>query len=298
MPNIKPPLTVPPSKTALYSKNYASATKNTGRLFLFAGDQKVEHLNDDFFGKNVNPEDNDPEHLFKIAAAAPIGVFATQLGLIARYGANYRQIPYLVKLNSKTNLSKTNNRSQELATVKEVMEFKKNSKLNIVGVGFTVYIGSDDEAEILQEAGQVIIDAHRQGLLAVIWMYPRGKNVKNEEDIHLIAGGAGVALCLGADFVKVKYPYDGTAATAKKFREVIEAAGRTKVICAGGSRLNPDDLLKNIYNQLNISGTSGSAIGRNIHQYSLDKAVRLARAIAALVYEHASLKEAEKILSK
>ena len=105
MAKIKAPLTVPPAKIAAYLKNYELATKKTGRLFLFAGDQKVEHLNDDFFGKNVNPEDNDPEHLFKIANAARIGVFATQLGLIARYGANYNKIPYLVKLNSKTNFT-------------------------------------------------------------------------------------------------------------------------------------------------------------------------------------------------
>lgn len=37
------------------------------------------------------------------------------------------------------------------------------------------------------------------------WMYHRGKNIK-EEDIDIIAGGAGVAAALGADFVKVKYP--------------------------------------------------------------------------------------------
>ena len=296
MLKIKPPLTVPLSKVKTYLKNYDLATQGTSRLFLFAGDQKVEHLNDDFFGPNINHEDNDPEHLFKIAAQSPIGVFATQLGLIDRYGASYKKIPYLVKLNSKTNLLKTNSRSQELVTVNEVMEFKKNSKLNIVGIGFTVYIGAENEAEMLQTASRVIIAAHREGLITVIWMYPRGKNV-NEENIHLIAGGAGVALGLGADFVKVKYPYDGRETTAKKFQEVIKAAGRTKVICAGGSRLSPTALLKNIYYQLNISKTAGSAIGRNLHQYSLEKAVKLATAISALVYKKVSLEKAKKILA-
>jgi len=71
---------------------------------LFAGDQKVEHLNDDFYGEEVPEGDADPEHLFKIASQAKIGVFATQLGLIARYGMDYKNVPYLVKVNSKTNL--------------------------------------------------------------------------------------------------------------------------------------------------------------------------------------------------
>jgi len=67
------PLDVPKSKHKEYFKNYNLATHGTGRLFLFAGDQKVEHLNDDFVGKNLPVETADPEHLFKIASQAKIG---------------------------------------------------------------------------------------------------------------------------------------------------------------------------------------------------------------------------------
>ncbi len=42
---------------------------------LFAGDQKVEHLNRDFFGAGITVEDNDPNHLFQIAIMADIGFF-------------------------------------------------------------------------------------------------------------------------------------------------------------------------------------------------------------------------------
>ena len=87
-----------------YISNYLRATQNSGRLMLFAGDQKIEHLNDDFYGEGIPPEDNDPEHLFKIAQNAEIGVFATQLGLIARYGMSYPDLNYLVKMNSKSHL--------------------------------------------------------------------------------------------------------------------------------------------------------------------------------------------------
>ena len=74
---------------------------------LFAGDQKVERLNNDFYGKEIHPDDSDPEHLFRIASQPKIGVFAIQLGLIVRYGMDYPETPYLIKLNSKTNLVKT-----------------------------------------------------------------------------------------------------------------------------------------------------------------------------------------------
>src|SRR5512136_363608 len=107
MPKITPdqvrvPADVPAEMRETYVDNYLKATRGTGRLMLFACDQKVEHLNDDFFGEGIHADDADPEHLFRIAAKAKIGVFATQLGLIAQCGMDYREVPYLVKLNSKT----------------------------------------------------------------------------------------------------------------------------------------------------------------------------------------------------
>ena len=140
------PLDVPKEKRSEFEKNIETATHGSGRLMLFAGDQKVEHMNDDFYGEGIAADDADPEHLFKIASQGKIGVFATQMGLIARYGIDYKNIPYLVKLNSKTHLVKKDQmdpRSPLLYTVSSVVEFKKNSGLNILGVGFTVYTGSE-----------------------------------------------------------------------------------------------------------------------------------------------------------
>ncbi len=74
---------VPKAVRKTYTTNYLTITRNSGRLMLFAGDQKVEHLNGDFYGEGIHPDDNDPEHLFRVAGRAKIGVFATQLGLIA-----------------------------------------------------------------------------------------------------------------------------------------------------------------------------------------------------------------------
>ena len=101
------PLDVPKAFQETYTRNYLEITRESGHLMLFAGDQKVEHLNKDFFGEGIPADDNDPEHLFRIASKAKIGVFATQLGIIARYGMSYPAVPYLVKVNSKTDLVKT-----------------------------------------------------------------------------------------------------------------------------------------------------------------------------------------------
>ena len=71
--------------------------------------------------------------------------------------------------------------------------------LNILGVGYTVYSGSEFEGQMLHEAAQAVFQAHQHGLLSVLWMYPRGRSVADEKDPHLVAGAAGVACALGSD---------------------------------------------------------------------------------------------------
>ncbi|HII93040.1 MAG TPA: aldolase [Methanosarcina sp.] len=292
------PLDVPKAMRETYVNNYMEMTRGTGRLMLFAGDQKVEHLNDDFYGEGVPEDDADPEHLFRIASQAKIGIFATQLGLIARYGMDYRDVPYLVKVNSKTNLVETAQAdpfSNLWYDVDQVVEFKENSGLNILGVGYTIYLGSEFEAEMLVQAAQVIYDAHQHGMLSVLWIYPRGEAVKDEKDPHLIAGATGVGACLGTDFVKVNYPKKEGEKSAEIFKEAIRAAGRTRVVCAGGTSDEAETFLKKLYDQIHISGAQGNATGRNIHQKSLDEAVRMCNAVYAITVEDASVEDALKI---
>ncbi|MEA3238865.1 MAG: aldolase, partial [Candidatus Bipolaricaulota bacterium] len=260
-----------------------------------------EHLNGDFFGPTIASDDADPEHLFRIASKAHIGAFATQLGLIARYGMDYPDIPYLVKLNSKTNLVKTEQQdplSRQWQTMDQLVRFRASSGLHILGVGYTIYPGSANEAEMLTEAARLIFEAHQQGLIAVIWAYPRGRAVTDERDAHLIAGVAGLSACLGADFVKVNYPEvtDARPATlAEALKEAVLAAGRTGLICAGGKETNAEDFLTRLYEQLHVSGTAGNATGRNIHQRPLAEAIRFCNAISAVTWHDASVSEAMKI---
>ena len=296
--NIIVPLDVPKAARKTYLKNYLSITRESGRLMLYAGDQKVEHFNNDFYGEGIHADDNEPEHLFRIASRAKIGVFATQLGLIARYGMDYRDVPYLVKLNSKTNLVETFQSdpfSQQWFDVQQVVDFRYNSGLNILAVGYTIYLGSEYEAEMLRQAAQIIHNAHNHGLITVLWVYPRGKAVSDEKDPHLIAGATGVAACLGSDFVKVNYPKKEGHESKEIFKEAVRAAGRTKVVCAGGSSDDVELFLKRLHDQIHVSGASGNATGRNIHQKSLEDAIRMCNAIYAITVDQESLEDALKI---
>jgi fructose-bisphosphate aldolase / 6-deoxy-5-ketofructose 1-phosphate synthase len=292
------PLDVPRTARKTYVENYLHITRSSGRLMLFAGDQKVEHLNDDFYGGEASADDADPQHLFSIAGHSKIGVFAAQLGLIARYGMDFPDVPYLVKLNSKTNIVKTSQSdpySGRWLNVSDVVDFRNDSGLKILGVGYTIYLGSERESEMLSEAARIVFDAHHFGLITVLWIYPRGKAVKDEKDPHLIAGATGVAACLGTDFVKVNYPSKSGYQSRDIFKEAVLAAGRTKVVCAGGSSEDVESFLAGLHDQIHVSGASGNATGRNVHQKPLKEAISMCNAIYAITVEDSTLKAALKV---
>ncbi len=147
-------------------------------------------------------------------------------------------------------------------------------------------------AEMLHQAAQIVYDAHQHGLITVLWIYPRGKAVPDEKDPHLIAGATGVAACLGSDFVKVNYPKKKGYESKEIFKEAIMAAGRTKVVCAGGSSDDVEAFLKRLHDQIHVSGASGNATGRNIHQKSLKDAIAMCNAIYGITVENTDVKEA------
>jgi DhnA family fructose-bisphosphate aldolase class Ia len=82
------------------------------------------------------------------------------------------------------------------------------------------------------------------------------------------------------------------------FKESIRAAGHTKVVCASGSSVDVKSFLQRLYGQIFVSGASGNATGRNIHQKSLEEAVRMCNAIYAITVDGETVDEAMKIYTK
>lgn len=284
------PGSVPPKYHAKYTENYNAITRNTDRLMLFAGDHKIEHLFDPLL---------TAEHLFEIAHKGSIGAFATQLGLIERYAQEYAKkytaINYIVKLNSKTDslpLENYDPLSAQLWSIQDVLQVTHNTNIAIRGVGYTIYIGSEYEHIMLQAAAEVIEQAHAHGLIAILWIYPRGKTIThgklhgNIDAPQLLRGAVGIANALGADFVKIHPPQ-----AVAELTSVCAAAGNTRVICSGGIAREAEDFLTSVAAQL-AAGTAGCAAGRNIFCHALPQAVAITHAISALVYNQVDLQTA------
>jgi DhnA family fructose-bisphosphate aldolase class Ia len=95
--------------------------------------------------------------------------------------------------------------------------------------------------------------------------------------------------------VKVNYPAKAGLQSKEVFKEAVLAAGRTKVVCAGGGSEDVESFLTALHDQIHVSGASGSATGRNIHQKPLKEAISMCNAIFAITVDDATQKAALKI---
>ena len=244
-----------------------------GQGMFLAYDQGMEHGPMDFNDLNV-----DPLYIIDIARRGKFSALIFQKGIAEKYGAEIRKskVPLIVKLNGKTNLVKGEPVSRAICSVEEAV------KLGAVAVGYTIYIGSEFEEEMLSEAGEIIEEAHSLGMAVVVWIYPRGKFLRNfsrdgrrkvvggryvvkrgrSREGELMAYAARVGLEIGADVVKLH-----STGVKEDVEWAVESAGKCKVVVAGGVRRSVDGLIKEVKDAVDV-GCVGVAIGRNVWQAS------------------------------
>lgn len=243
------------------------AISRQGKVFLLAYDQGMEHGPSDFNPSASSGPSYDPNYILKIAQES--GVYT---GIIFGEGLaeKYRpQLPLILKLNGKTGFHK----GEELVSL-QLTSVDKAIELGAVGVGYTIYIGSEHEEEMMVEFRRICDEAHTKKLIVIAWMYPRGKHVEGrEEDPEVVAYAARLGLELGADYVKVPY--------CDKFEWVVKNAGKTKVLAQGGLKKEEGELLAEVTGAM-AAGAAGMAIGRNIWQGQTP--VELSQKIAKIIW--------------
>jgi len=225
-------------------------TKKGKALFL-AYDQGLEHGPTDFNDENV-----DPNYIIDIAKKGGYTGVVFQKGIAEKYNKEIRKskVPLILKLNGKTNLFKGEPMSRQLCTVEEAI------KLGAKAVGYTIYIGSDYEDEMLQEFSKIEKEAHSKGLPIITWIYPRGKSIEGKSEKELMAYAARTGLEIGADIIKIQYNRN-----FEDLKWAVKSAGKTKVVIAGGVKKGEEEFLKQVKDIMS-TGCIGLAIGRNIWQ--------------------------------
>jgi len=221
-----------------------------GKALILAYDHGMEHGPVDFNDKNV-----DPNNVLDIALKCKYNAIALQKGIVLKYYKdNYKNIPLVMKLNGKTNLVKGDPYSTQICTV------KRAQKLGAKAVGFTIYPGSEHEAKMFKMFSKVEREAHERNLGVIAWMYPRGKNVKDELESEILAYSARLGLEMGADIIKLKYN-----GKPEDLKWITKCAGKTKIYIAGGMKTNEAAFLKQV-EEVMEAGAKGIVVGRNVWQ--------------------------------
>ena len=219
-----------------------------GRSLLLAYDQGLEHGPTDF-----NEQNCDPSFILEIAEKGGYSGVVLQKGIAEKYYDG--KVPLILKVNGKSNLPRGEPVSRQICSVDEAVS------LGASAVGYTIYLGSEFEAEMLQEFGRLHELAHDCGLPVVAWIYPRGAAVKNDTAPEIVAYAARAGLEIGADAVKIKYSGDTAS-----FAWAVRNAGKTKVYMSGGPKApTEDDFLKQVAGAM-AAGATGLAVGRNVWQ--------------------------------
>jgi fructose-bisphosphate aldolase, class I len=260
----------------------------TGRLVILPVDQGFEHGPARSFAPN--PEGYDPVYHVKLAIKAGLNAHAAPLGSIQAIAKEYAgQIPLILKINNNDVLA---NNPDPIPAVTASVE--DALRLGCAAIGFTIYPASINSKKMYEEIREIALEAKRNGLVVVIWSYPRGSGIskKGETAVDVVAYAVQIAAQLGAHLIKVKPPTDyieleearkvyekynipiGTL--AERVRHVIQSAfnGKRIVIFSGGSAKDRKEIIDEI-KQIKEGGGFGSIIGRNSFQRPEKEALEL-----------------------
>ncbi|HJQ25211.1 MAG TPA: class I fructose-bisphosphate aldolase [Blastocatellia bacterium] len=184
---------------------------NTGRLAgngylsILPVDQGIEHSAGASFAPN--PLYFDPANICELAIEGGCNAVATTFGVLGMVSRRYaHRIPFILKWNHNEFLTYPNKFDQiPFASVDAAFE------MGCVGLGATIYFGSDESTRQLQEVSAAFERAHELGMFTVLWCYLRNPAFKTKEaDYHAAADLTGQANHLGvtieADIIKQKMP--------------------------------------------------------------------------------------------
>lgn len=279
----------------------------TGYLSILPVDQGVEHSAGASF--SPNPMYFDPENIIKLAIEAECNAVVSTMGGLAIVARKYAyKIPFIAKINHNELLSYPNKFDQIMfGSVRDAWN------LGAVAVGATIYFGSPKSDRQITAVSQAFEEAHRLGMVTVLWCYLRNSSFKkNKIDYAVSADLTGQANYLGAtiqaDIIKQKLPennggykalnadgisygkYDERMYTELTTDHPIDLCryqvincfmGRAGLINSGGASQGKTDLRAAVRTAIinKRAGGMGVISGRKSFQKSFDEGIELLHAI-------------------
>lgn len=163
-------------------------------------------------------------------------------------------------------------------------DFDEAIRLNVAGVGLSVFVGSDHERQTLLGLSELVNKGERYGI-PVLGITAVGKEME-KRDARYLSLCCRICAELGAHIVKTYY--------CDEFEKVTTSCP-VPVVIAGGPKLETEmDVFNMTYNAIQ-QGAAGVDMGRNIWQH--DHPVAMLRAIRSIVHEDNSPKQAHELFT-
>jgi class I fructose-bisphosphate aldolase len=273
----------------------AGTLGGTGKMVILPVDQGFEHGPARSFARN--PAGYDPRYHFQLAIDSGCNAYAAPLGFLEAGAREFAgQIPLILKLNNHDVLYEEKDPEQAITgSVRDAL------RLGCVGIGYTIYPGSSARIEMYTKLRELGEEAKANGLVLVVWSYPRGSGLSKEGEtgIDVTAYAAHIAAQLGAHIVKVKLPsahleqapakkvYEtekvAVGTLAERVRHVVQStfAGRRVVIFSGGPAVGDDQVFDEV-RAIRDGGGFGSIIGRNSFQRKNPDALKFLATVMAI----------------
>ncbi len=276
--------------------------RGTGYLSILPVDQGIEHSAGASFAPN--PAYFDPENIVKLAIEGGCNAVTSTLGVLGSVARKYaHKIPFILKLNHNEFISYPNAYDQiRFGTVRQAFN------MGAMGVGATIYFGSEESKRQIQEVTAWFQEAHELGMFTVLWCYLRNPAFKTKDvDYHLAADLSGQANHLGstieADIIKQKLPENNGGYNAINFGKTHKAVyeklttanpiemtryqlancymGRSPLINSGGASSGESDLKEAVKTAVinKRAGGAGLISGRKAFQRPMKDGVAILNAI-------------------
>jgi class I fructose-bisphosphate aldolase len=259
----------------------------TGKLVILPVDQGFEHGPARSFGPN--PPAYNPHYHFELAIEAGVNAYAAPLGFLEAGARDFAgQVPLILKINDHDVLLDEKDPHQAITgSVEDAL------RLGAAGIGFTIYPGSSHRLEMYGQIHAYAAEAKKNGLVVVIWSYPRGSGLSKEGEtaVDVTAYAAHIAAELGAHIVKVKLPsahleqeaarkvYEkekiAIGTLTERVRHVVQSTfdGRRILIFSGGPADETSKFLEEV-KAIHQGGGFGSIVGRNSFQRKKPEALQ------------------------
>ncbi len=271
-------------KANLYRILMQGRLGGSGKMIILPVDQGFEHGPARSFA--VNSPAYDPHYHFQMAIDAGLNAYAAPLGMLEAGADTFAgQIPTILKLNSSNSWAGGAN-SAVTGSVDDAL------RLGCSAIGFTIYPGSDDCFDMIEEFKELSAEAKSVGIASVLWSYPRGGSLPKSGELALDVGAyaAHMAALLGAHIIKVKLPsdhieqvdakksYEGfdSSTQSARVKHVVQSCfnGRRMVVFSGGAAKGADAVYQDA-RDIRDGGGNGSIIGRNTFQRPREEALAM-----------------------